>query len=237
MLRRRFKLFGLFGIRLRVDMTWLPLSALLIWTNGQVIFPVLVPGLAEAAYWVLAVLGALGLFLSVLLREVGRAVVAQAFGPRLAGITLFVFGGVPETPDGKAAAPRDELTLLAYGLFTGFALGLGFFLFLALAAGMMAALVPAALLFYLAAANLALTAVALLPVHPLDGGRLLRAVLESWRMDSRKASRIAVYTATALSLALAVLGLVFVVQGGFLAALWLLLGGMLFYRARSVALP
>jgi Zn-dependent protease len=100
-----FELFKIFGVAIRADASWLALAALVSWTLATGAFPHLHPGLAPAAYWSMGALGALGLFLSIVLHELSHALVAKRFGISIRGITLFLFGGVAEMA-GEPPSPR-----------------------------------------------------------------------------------------------------------------------------------
>lgn len=66
------------------------------WSLASSVFPAQLEGLTTAQYWTMGVLGALGLFASILAHELGHAVVARRFDLPMRGITLFIFGGVAE---------------------------------------------------------------------------------------------------------------------------------------------
>jgi Zn-dependent protease len=124
----------------------------------------------------------------VLLHELSHSLVARARGLPVAGITLFIFGGV-STIQGEAEEPGDEFWMALVGPLTSFAIAAAAWLLLRL---MGSGRTPsAAVLNYLAYANLALGVFNLIPGFPLDGGRVLRALLWGVLHDLRQATRIA----------------------------------------------
>lgn len=130
---------------------------------------------------------ALGLFASVTLHELAHSFVALRFGGSVRSITLMLVGGVSQL----SRAPRrpfQEAVMAAVGPATSF--GLGGLLYLAYAASRGARPDLQMALFYLAAMNLTLGLFNLLPAFPMDGGRVLRAVLAS-RMRRERATQIA----------------------------------------------
>jgi Zn-dependent protease len=154
------------------------------------------------------------LFVSVLLHELGHAVVARRRGVPIEGIDLHFFGGVAKL----AAPPRspdDEIAIAIAGPLVSLALGV-----LLLAASFV---VPLPLLAWLGTANLVLFAFNLLPALPLDGGRVLRAVLARRRglVDGTTA---AVRVSRAVAVGLFVLGVVFKPTLAILAVLVWVLG-------------
>src|SRR5262245_26895339 len=96
MLGRGITLFTVFGLKVRMDWSWLIIAMLLTWSLATGVFPRLVSGLSPAVYLWMGVAGTLGLFGSIVLHEIGHAVVARRFGIPMRGITLFIFGGVAE---------------------------------------------------------------------------------------------------------------------------------------------
>jgi CBS domain-containing protein len=79
---------------------------------------------------------------------------------------------------------------------------------------------------YLALVNMLLAVFNLLPAFPLDGGRMLRAVLWHWQKDLRRATRIASWTGAAFGLALMILGILAFIQGSFIGGMWWFLIGV-----------
>jgi len=179
------------------------------------------------------VVTALLLFGSVLLHELGHAMVALTFGLPIAGIDLHVFGGTAKMAEAPRS-PREELWVALAGPAVSLALGV------AASLGVMA--LPATLsswspaLTYVAVANLMLFAFNLLPALPMDGGRVLRALLAS-RKGFVTGTRLAVRVGRVVAIALAVVGVFYdpwmVVMAGFV---WMLGRGELAQVEQSVAL-
>src|SRR5208283_3455921 len=113
MFTTRFRLCRLQGIAINVDVSWLIILALLMWTLLSA-FREVVPGLAAGMYWLMSALAALAFFACILLHELGHAVVAQRVGIPVRGITLFVFGGVAEM-EAEPASARSEFLMAVAG--------------------------------------------------------------------------------------------------------------------------
>ena len=129
---------------------------------------------------------ALGLFGSVALHEVAHTIVAIRFGGRVRAITLMLLGGVSDIVR-MPRRPRNEGLMALAGPAMSLALGGALFALYSVAPG------PADLkmgLFYLGFMNITLGVFNLLPVFPLDGGRILRALLAS-RMGASRATQLA----------------------------------------------
>src|SRR4051794_27407720 len=90
------RLFSLSGFEVRIDWSWLFIALLLSWSLARGVFPSFFPELSNNIYWFMGIIGALGLFGSIILHELGHSVIARRFGIPMKGITLFIFGGVAE---------------------------------------------------------------------------------------------------------------------------------------------
>jgi Zn-dependent protease len=212
------------GIPVGASWSVLLIAALFAWSLAGSILPGLVPGLSPSAYW-LAGGVATALFLgSLLAHEVGHALVARRAGLRVRGITLWMLGGVAQLED-EPATPRDDLRVAIVGPAISLALAVGFGV---AAVGLGALGVPTlavAILGWLAVGNVALAVFNLIPAAPLDGGRVLRALL--WRRHGNR-TRAAVTAATAGQVAGGILigyGLLGVVTGWGIGTLWTVLVG------------
>ncbi|HEX2115466.1 MAG TPA: site-2 protease family protein [Alphaproteobacteria bacterium] len=228
---RRWTLLRLFGFEIRFELTWLILLALVVWTLSAGYFPEAYGNLASGTYFWMGVLGAIGLVASIVIHELSHSLVARAHGMTIRGITLFAFGGAAELEDEPPTA-RAEFLMAAAGPLTSLVLAIGFYL---LSAALQAAAVPmpfVGVIQYLAFINVVLAVFNLVPAFPLDGGRMLRAVLWGWRGDMRWATRIAASLGGAFGLGLILLGIYNAVTGNIVGGMWYALIG-LFVRAAA----
>src|SRR5258706_4482234 len=113
------RLFRIAGIPIYVHASWLAIYALISWTLAVGYFPRMLPGLGQGAYWVHGMIGALLLFVSVLLHELAHSIVAVAHGLNVRGITLHVFGGVSRLTDEPPTA-RAEVLIASVGPLASF---------------------------------------------------------------------------------------------------------------------
>ncbi|WAS94955.1 site-2 protease family protein [Nannocystis punicea] len=204
----------IFGVRIAAD--WSLFIALWLVTVSLALglFPAWHPGWGGAMRWGVAFVAAVLLFASVLLHELSHALVARGYGLEVRSIHLFVFGGVANI-EREPETPRAELMMAIVGPLTSIGLGLLFLLlggWLARLGGdperLMRDLGPTAtLLFWLGPLNLFLGLFNLLPGFPLDGGRILRALL--WRAtgDLQAATRWASMSGQAIGFVLVFAGL------------------------------
>lgn len=162
------------GIPIGVHYTWAIAVVMITWSLAAGYFPQEYPGWLPRDYWFVGAAAALLLFISVLFHELCHSFVAQARGLAVNSITLFIFGGVSNIAQ-ESEDPRDEFLIAVVGPLSSLALAGLFWL------GVLA--IPndtsplGALLFYLTTVNLMLAIFNILPGFPLDGGRVLRAIL------------------------------------------------------------
>ena len=190
MFGRRIKLFTLLGFEVKIDLSWLVIAVLIVWSLSVDLFPRYFPGLGPQAYWGMGVAGALGLFLSIIFHEFSHSIVARKYGMPMKGITLFIFGGVAEMGD-EPPRPLAEFMMAVVGpLSSIFIAGVAYVVYLqGTGAGWPEPL--NGILGYLAYINALLAGFNLLPAFPLDGGRILRSILWGARKNLRWATRIA----------------------------------------------
>jgi Zn-dependent protease/CBS domain-containing protein len=213
-----FKLGRIAGIEIGIHYTWLFAFALISWSLAGGYFPNTHPGWGTGLYWVLGVLAALLLFGSVLVHELSHSFMALARGQGVHGITLFIFGGV-STLKADAEQAGDEFLVAIVGPLTSLGLALLFWL---IQRGLGTGETPAeALLQYLAFINFSLGLFNLLPGFPLDGGRVLRAVVWGATGSMTQATRIASFVGQGIGFLMIMVGLFYLLTGQFLSGLWI----------------
>ena len=232
MFLHRVKIVTLAGFTVWVDASWLILAALLAWTLAQGVFPTLLPHLSYAAYWWMGFAGAIGLFFSIVLHELSHALVARRYEMPTEGITLFIFGGVAELHNEPTSAKAEFLMAIA-GPIISMALGT-ILLAIATAGGALPQPVLG-VVDYLGQLNWILAIFNLVPGFPLDGGRILRAALWSWKQDFAWATRIAAGTGQFFGLALILFGGWQCVTGNFVDGIWLFFIGLFLHGAAGAA--
>ena len=217
---RGFRLGRIFGFEISVDLSWLIIVALVVWSFSTAVFPRVVPELSGRAYLVMGVVAGALFFGSLLLHEIAHSLMARAKGVEVEGITLFIFGGVSRMRD-EARSARDEFLIAGVGPLASLVIGAAFWALFLLgdALGWSAAAVEVAR--YLSFLNVALAVFNLLPGFPLDGGRLFRAVLWWWRDDLEEATRIASVGGQAMGVLIATFGLLQLFAGNLIGGLWL----------------
>jgi len=228
----------LFGIQIRLDFSVLIVFALVVYSLGAGLFPRWHATWASTLTWSMAFAAGLLFFASLLAHELSHSVVAKLRGIPVPRITLFVFGGVSELerePDTPATEFLIAIVGPAMSAFLGFAftwLGAAFagadftIAVLKNPEAAMANLGPAATLFlWLGPINLMLAFFNLIPGFPLDGGRVLRAILWGISGDLQSSTLWASNMGRVFAWALMGFGVLQSFGGSFVQGIWLLLIG------------
>ncbi|MFC5748281.1 site-2 protease family protein [Actinomadura rugatobispora] len=232
-MKQSLRLGRIAGIPFGLHWSVLAILALVALTLADSVLPTARPGLPTAAYVGTAVPVAVLFFTCLGLHELAHSLVARRSGVRVKAITLWMLGGVSELED-EASTPRTALAIALAGPAASLALGL------LAGAGALAARTleaPALISFglaWLAFMNVVLAAFNMLPGAPLDGGRVLAAVL--WRAfgDRARADRVADRAGAFLGQALAIAGIyeLLVLRSG--GGLWLILIGWFLHSTARI---
>jgi Zn-dependent protease len=180
----------------------------------------------------MAIATVVGVAVSIVLHELGHTLVGRLFGVRVRSITLFVFGGVASMENEPKNA-RGEFFMALMGPVVSAALSAGF-LSLSVALKASVSTETYGVLRYLGMLNGALAVFNLAPAFPLDGGRLLRALIWGRTGDPLQATRIAAGVGEGVAWLMMGLGLVAALGGGVTGGLWwMLLGFFILTMARA----
>lgn len=204
------------GIEVRLDWTLVLIAALLTFSLASGLLPASIPSLTGFGAVVLGLTGAVAFLGSILAHELGHSLVAEREGIRVKSVTLWLLGGLAELSEEPRSA-RSEFRIAAAGP----AVSIGLALVFGAAAFVLGPLHLAmgVLLGWLALVNGVLAVFNLLPAAPLDGGRILRAVL--WHINGDRWRSLVTSARLGQLLAL-VLGAAAVWQflSGFGAGIW-----------------
>jgi Zn-dependent protease len=234
MLRRpgSIKLADVFGIRIGVDVTWfLILFLMIIWISGA--FRQALPlHTSDGVVYITTVITALLFFGSLILHELGHALVARHEGIEVKRIELFLFGGITQMSR-DAASPAEELKISGAGPLATLA-------FVLLCLGVDLAIVgphrlvhaaeldgtvrvtPVLLsLSWLLLMNILILIFNLVPAFPLDGGRIARALVWRATQDKQRGTRVAAKLGQWFAVLLAGVGIAWMLGTGSFGGLWL----------------
>lgn len=220
-MRQSLRLGRIAGIPVGAHWSALGITAVIVAVLGSAVLPQAVPGQDAAWYWIAALATGSLFMLSLLAHEIAHALVARRRGLAVSSVTLWFLGGATELAE-EPATPGTELRMAAAGPLTSLALAGASLLALILASP--SGLVAAALA-WLTVMNALLGAFNLLPGLPLDGGRVLHAVLWRALRDRERAGRVASQAGFALGAGMVVLGLLGALVWSWGGGLWLALTG------------
>ena len=232
MFGRRITLFKMLGFEVRVDASWLLIAFLIAWSLAVGVFPNELPGLLTGTYWWMGIAGALGLFGSIVIHEFSHSIVARYYGVPMKGITLFIFGGVAEMEE-EPPNPKTEFLMAIAGPLASVAIG-GVFYAIGVAARTSWPIEFLAVVGYLSSTNWLLAGFNMIPAFPLDGGRVFRAALWQRSGNLVRATRTAAFAGSSFGTLLIVGGVLQLLWGNFVGAVWWFLLGM-FLRMVSAA--
>src|SRR5437899_632605 len=234
-MKAQIKLFKIFGIQIGLHYSWLLIAVLVVFSlAGQFAFTN--PEWGSTVIWGLAILTALLFFAAIVVHELSHAAVAKTRGLPVRSITLFALGGVAQI-EKEASDAKTEFWMGIAGPITSAVIGI---ICLGIAAGIgwtpsgshQAPL--AAMLGWLGVINILLAVFNMIPGFPLDGGRVLRAVIWWITGSAARATRIATAIGQVIAFAFIIFGLFRFFNGAGFGGLWLtFIGWFLLDAARS----
>ncbi|MDE2259326.1 MAG: site-2 protease family protein [Betaproteobacteria bacterium] len=217
MARQRIPLGRILGIPVGLDPSWFLIFALLTWMLAHSYYPDEFQNWPAALYWFMGALTALLFFASVLLHELGHSVMALYYQIRVRSITLHIFGGIAEI-GGESPSAMAEFLIAIAGPLVSFALAVIFYVL----QPVFFTVQPLFGLFkYLAYINLTLALFNLVPGYPLDGGRVLRAVVWAISGDMKRATIIAANVGRGFAFLFISIGVWQILSGNLGGGLWI----------------
>lgn len=225
------KLGRIWNIPIGLHPSWFIIFALLTWSLATGYFPREFGGLSTAAHILLGLVTTLLFFASVLAHELGHSFIALRNRIPVTRITLFIFGGVAQIAE-EPRSPGAEFRIAIAGPLVSLALAGLFGITYLLDQRIPYLAAPSA---YLLRINLILALFNLIPGFPLDGGRVLRAIVWWWNRDFRKATRIASFSGQVVAFGFLGAGVFDMLRGDFLNGLWLAFIGWFLQNAAATS--
>jgi len=204
-----FQIARFFGIPIVVNASWLLTLAFVTTMLALRFYPEVIPPRSphrddEALHWVMALGSGIVFFLSILLHELAHSMVARKQGIPVRSITLFIFGGVSQI-GGEAKRPLHEFAMAIIGPLTSLAIA-GVFFGAWSAMGRSEEKPFAIVVEWLFFMNLIVAGFNMAPGFPMDGGRVLRALLWGVSGNLHRATRLATLAGRALGYSLMFIG-------------------------------
>lgn len=221
-MRAQIKLGRIFGVEIGLHYSWL-IIALLITLSLRGHFRVHNPEWGDTLSWEVAIITALLFFAAIVAHELSHAVVAKSRGLPVRSITLFALGGVAQIEKEPEDA-KTEFWIGIVGPITSLVIGV-ICLGIAYALGWTPPAFPSrplpAMLMWLGYINIMLAVFNMIPGFPLDGGRVLRAIIWWIGGDAKRATTIAARIGQVIAFGFIVLGLLQFFGGAGLGGLWI----------------
>jgi len=237
--KRRITVARVYGIPVRIDYRWFVVFFLSVWLiavnlarGGMWVGQVKLLPVGVAFAWLLGVITTLGLFLSVFGHELSHALMGRSEGIEIEEIVLHPFGGLARLRN-EPDSPRAEFRIAVAGPAASFLFAVVGFLamFVAKFAG---SGTVTGVLFLISSGNLLLAVFNLFPGYPLDGGRVLRAILWHKTGDIVEATRMAGICGMLIAGILIIFGVYMAIAPNFhsyFMGLWSVLVGVFLFDA------
>jgi len=218
----------IFGIDIVINLSWLFIFAFVAWSLAEV-GPFRLVNVTPFERMALGIFTAILFFASVLAHELAHSLVARRRGIPIKQITLFIFGGVSSLEGEPTTAPV-EAWIAFVGPLMSIILGVLFFA----ASTLIGPHTPLGVSTgYLAFANVVLGIFNLLPAYPLDGGRVLHALVWRWTQSRLRATQIAAAVGRIMAIFFIAYGIFETLYsvGGSFSGLWLVFIGWFLLQA------
>jgi Zn-dependent protease/predicted transcriptional regulator len=230
-LRSQIKLGRVFGIEIGLHYSWFLIALLIVYSLFSQ-FHTSHPGWGDQVILTVAIATAILFFVSLLLHELAHSLVATSNGLPVKEITLFALGGVSQIEKNPTSA-KLEFWMAFVGPLTSAVIG-ALCVTLARVVGEPSTDPWTAMLLWLGYINLTLAAFNLVPGYPLDGGRVLRAIIWWKTGDANRSTRLAARTGQVVAFGFIALGIFEYFGGAGFGGLWMaFIGWFLLQAARE----
>jgi Zn-dependent protease/CBS domain-containing protein len=225
------KLGRIWNVPINLHFSWFPIAALITWSLASGYFPSAYPQIGTLGHWLLGALTAVLFAASVLLHELGHVFVALREKIPVRGVTLFLFGGVAQiTEEPKSAGAEFRIAIAGPLISLVLAAFFGVLFLLDRAVPFLAA--PSE---YLMRINFILALFNMIPGFPLDGGRVLRAIIWKVTGSQLKSTKVASVSGQLVAFGFIGFGILTILTGSFFNGIWLTFIGWFLQNAAAGA--
>jgi Zn-dependent protease/predicted transcriptional regulator len=229
-MKASWRIGRIFGIDIYIDASWLIIFGLFTWLMASYYFPNNFADWPKWKYWTVGALTSILFFASVLGHELAHSLVAIRQGEKVRRITLFILGGVSQLSEEPKEAWK-EFSMALVGPLTSLVIGLVCY-------GLAFVLRPiseplAAMAQYLSFINILLGAFNLIPGFPMDGGRVLRAIIWKVSGNLRKATRFAAMVGQGFAFLFIFIGFSLMFRGLLFDGIWIMMIGWFLLNSAS----
>jgi Zn-dependent protease len=211
------------GIDIKLHLSTLVIVAL-VGFYAAIFYGSIIAGASLTALILVGLINGVIILFSVLIHELFHSIVAQRYGLKVTEIEMYIFGGASKIEE-EPKTPKSELVISIVGPLSSLLIG---FLFLAglLFNPLSFSAILYVTLLYSGITNIGLGIFNLLPAYPMDGGRVLRAMLWSRRQDIISATKTASRVGSVLAYGLIGYGLFSTFFIGLFSGFWLIIIGI-----------
>ena len=234
MFGRRFNFLSVAGIKIGIDFSWFLIAILLTWSLAAGYFPYYYHNLSLGTYWGMGIVGMFGLFVCIVLHELGHAMVAKYYKLPISQITLFIFGGVAEIKK-EPQTPKVEFLMAIAGPIVSVVLSGVLYLLTVFGQHSHWPIPVIAVTGYLALINIVLAIFNLIPAFPLDGGRVFRSILWWIKKDFGWATKVSSRVGSGFGLILIFVGIFVLITGNFISGVWFVILGLFLQKAAAMS--
>ncbi|HSB75613.1 MAG TPA: site-2 protease family protein [Terriglobales bacterium] len=235
-MKAQIKLVRLFGVELGLHYSWIIIAVLIVFSLGDH-FHQVHPGWSAGAVWGVAIIAGVLFFVFLFAHELSHALVAKAKGLPIHSITLFALGGMAQIEKEPDRA-STEFWMGIVGPVTSFVIGAAL-LAIAAAGGWSWTKEPStpglAMVWWLGYINVLLGAFNMIPGFPLDGGRVLRAIIWGITKSEERSTRIAARIGQLVGIGFILYGIYEFFGGAGFSGLWLAFIGWFLMNAAGAS--
>lgn len=222
------------GIQIEVNGSWLVIFGLVTYMLATNYFPQNYPDWRPVLGWILGSIIALLLFVSVLFHEMSHSLVSKSLGIQVKKISLFIFGGIAQI-EKEPDDPGKELKIAVAGPAMSVLLFILLTLLVSILTSSGASEVIIVPLTYIAQVNLILAIFNMVPAFPMDGGRVLRALIWRFSGNQQKATKISSSMGGLFGYFLIFTGVFWVMTGNIINGIWFILIGWFINQASQAS--
>jgi Zn-dependent protease/CBS domain-containing protein len=222
------------GINIKINYSWFLIFFFITWSLANNYLPGQYPNKPNNFYWIIGLISAFSLYLSILVHELAHSAIAQGEGLEINNITLHFFGGVAQIRE-ESTNPKTEAYMAIAGPLTSIIIG-GVLLVINSVLGPGLPDTFEAVIMYAGYVNLGLALFNLIPAYPMDGGRVLRAILWNRNENLIKSTRAATTVSNLISLLFMGFGFFSIFSTGTLDGLWLVFIGLFINSSSKMGL-